>query len=77
MFNCKNWDNISTGNYRDTSLYFLYFSQGLLHDFPRFSLQSSEALEADLDAGHTTGETDTGGEREAASEGPEDGTCNI
>ena len=53
---------------------FLYFIYGLLHDFPGFSLQSSEAPEADLDAGQTTGEPDTGGEREAGSEGPEDGS---
>ena len=53
---------------------FLYSIYGLLHDFPGFSLQSSEAPEADLDAGQTTGESDTGGEREAGSEGPEDGS---
>ena len=52
---------------------FLYFIYGLLHDFPGFSLQSSEAPEADLDAGQTTGEPDTGGEREACCQGPDDG----
>ena len=49
------------------------FLYGLLHDLPRFSLQPSEATEADLDAGQTTGEPDTAGERETCCQGPDDG----
>ena len=58
-------------NMRNVRQYlFLY---GLLHDLPRFSLQPSEATEADLDAGQTTGEPDTAGERETCCQGPDDG----